>query len=902
MSKRPSHKLHNRLEGLFGAVPEADPRPGSNGGGRQPPFASGVPGGWLWEADLQGRYTWCSPEVERFLGWRAADLLGKDVAATGLSDESAAMVRPMIESGRAVDGLRLEARASDGSEIQLLFSAQLRPGLNGKPAGFRGAVQVLSILPAAFPEAHGVVADEPTADVEVPGITLASEPDPRHGVSQAPGASPSPAESSAEAVAKADEPIIWPSMQFEAEAPAVPPVEVSAEPSFTEATPLAAAPGPQAPEIPAEERRVLDRPTRPVARPQTGSLRRQTGSLRRQTGPLASQLAVTAAVAAEEVRPIESPPLLAAWGPTTAYLDTAAGIQPISAESGRTITEPRIDGTRLLVPIKVKDEVLGVLAFDENEQGRPWTDDDITMALAISEQLAVALQDARSIQLTEQALEEMREADRLKTQFLANMSHELRTPLNSIIGFSRVILKGIDGPVNETQSQDLNAIHHAGLHLPGLINDILDVSKIEAGKMELTFGDADLREIVRGVMSTAAGLVKDKSIELISHVPESLPLVQADSIRVRQILLNLVSNAAKFTDQGQIEVSAALMDDVDPPEMLLSVADTGPGIAPEDQAKLFEPFSQVDASPTRKTGGTGLGLSICRHLVELHGGTIWVESQPGKGSAFFFTLPLQPPGGTVEVETAQAAPFVLAVDDDPAVLTRYREVFEGLGLRFHGLLHTEGLAEFAAGMPPDLIVIDPMLPSYAGWNAVTALRAVRGLRHAPILMGSLNTEKGHAFRIHASDHRLRAIEAEELREAVHHLVPGGRAMVRLLAIDDQESASDALQEALQGDPRLSVRMATSSTEAYHITRSEIPDVVILSLMMARAEGFRALEIMRKDQRLRSTPVVVLLSAEPHPEERRQMGLYADYIHRQGTASPDEYLAELQGLARTLSRR
>jgi signal transduction histidine kinase/CheY-like chemotaxis protein len=613
-------------------------------------------------------------------------------------------------------------------------------------------------------------------------------------------------------------------------------------------------------------------------------------------------LAVAAAMPADEIRPIEAPPLVAAWGPTTAYLDTSAGIQPISAEAGRLVTEPRIEGTRLLVPIRVKDEVLGVLAFDENELGRAWNEDDVTMALGISEQLAVALQDARSVQLTEQALEEMREADRLKTQFLANMSHELRTPLNSIIGFSRVILKGIDGPVNDTQSQDLTAIHQAGLHLLGLINDILDVSKIEAGKMELTFGDADLREIVRGVMSTAAGLVKDKPIELISHVPDDLPLLQADSIRVRQVLLNLVSNAAKFTDRGQIEISVTLQDDVDPAEVLLSVADTGPGISPEDQARLFEPFSQVDASPTRKSGGTGLGLSICRHLVELHGGTIWVESQPGKGSAFFFTLPVNPPEGTtVEVETARAAPFVLAVDDDPAVLTRYRGLFEGLGLRFHGLLHADGLADFAAGMPPDLVLIDPRLPAQAGWDAVAALRAVRSLHSASILMGSINTEKGHAYRIHASDHRLQPTDPEELRQAVRRLVPADRP-VRLLAIEDQQGNADALKEALQADPRLQVRMAISSTEAYHITRSEVPDVVILSLMMARAEGFRALEIVRKDQRLRGTPVIVLLSAEPHPEERRQLTLYTDYIHRQGTASPEEFLAELQTLARTLARR
>jgi len=223
MSKRPSHKLHNRLEGLFAAVPEADPSGGSNGGAGKTPFASGVPGGWLWEADLKGRYTWCSPEVERFLGWRAADLLGKDVAGIGLSDDSAAMIRPMIGSGRAVDGVRLEARASDGSEIQLLFSAQLRPGLNGKPAGYRGAVQVLSILPAAAAERRAEAPDEPEAPAEAPGVAIAPEPETRAGGAPRQEAAPEIVEPvgapGPEAESRA-----WPSMEMESLAPVKPPV------------------------------------------------------------------------------------------------------------------------------------------------------------------------------------------------------------------------------------------------------------------------------------------------------------------------------------------------------------------------------------------------------------------------------------------------------------------------------------------------------------------------------------------------------------------------------------------------------------------------------------------------------------------------------------------------------
>ncbi|MEX0788186.1 MAG: ATP-binding protein, partial [Anaerolineales bacterium] len=325
------------------------------------------------------------------------------------------------------------------------------------------------------------------------------------------------------------------------------------------------------------------------------------------------------------------------------------------------MTAHEIEGTSegpsarvLRVPVRTQDGLYATLEFEAEADGEAWSQDDRLLVEAISQQLGTAIQDARTHALTQQALVEMREADRLKTQFLANMSHELRTPLNSIIGFSRVILKGIDGPISDLQEQDLRAIYNAGLHLLGLINDILDLSKIEARKMELALADLDLAEMIRGVMATAVGLVHDKPVELGVDVPQDLPRLQADTMRVRQILLNLVSNAAKFTERGRIDVVARLTDRQGIPEIEVAVSDTGPGIDTQAQAKLFEPFTQVDSSSTRKTGGTGLGLSICRHLVELHGGRIWVESVAGQGSTFKFTLPLRPPAGAL-VESGAAS-------------------------------------------------------------------------------------------------------------------------------------------------------------------------------------------------------------------------------------------------------
>ncbi|MBI4746198.1 MAG: PAS domain S-box protein, partial [Deltaproteobacteria bacterium] len=237
-----------------------------------------------------------------------------------------------------------------------------------------------------------------------------------------------------------------------------------------------------------------------------------------------------------------------------------------------------------------------------------------------------------------------KEGDRLKSEFMANMSHELRTPLNAVIGFSEVLLDGIDGEISDVQKIDITHIHDSGVHLLGIINDILDLSKIEAGKMDLVREEVDLNAVIATAASVAKTLIKGKDIMLMTQIDENLPTIIADSKRLKQIILNLLSNAAKFTEEGKISIKAGTAEEG---YLLITVTDTGIGIKEGDMPKVFEKFRQIDMSSTRNKGGTGLGMAITKKLVEMHGGSIAIDSRVGAGTTFYVKLPLIYDGSNV---------------------------------------------------------------------------------------------------------------------------------------------------------------------------------------------------------------------------------------------------------------
>jgi signal transduction histidine kinase len=290
----------------------------------------------------------------------------------------------------------------------------------------------------------------------------------------------------------------------------------------------------------------------------------------------------------------------------------------------------------LAVPLLREERIVGGLVVWRQETGA-FSADVVNLLQTFSAQSVLAIENARLFLEVEEKGRQLESASRHKSQFLANMSHELRTPLNAILGYTELILDNIYGEIGEKVRDVLVRLEKSGRHLLGLINDVLDLSKIEAGQLTLALAEYSMPDVVQTVLTAVEALAAEKKLALQVTVAPDLPRGQGDERRISQVLLNLVGNAIKFTEAGGVRVDVSASDGT----FRVAVADTGPGIAPEDQAKIFQEFQQVDSSSTRKKGGTGLGLSIAKRIVEMHGGRIWVESSPGKGSTFWFTLPVR---------------------------------------------------------------------------------------------------------------------------------------------------------------------------------------------------------------------------------------------------------------------
>lgn len=541
------------------------------------------------------------------------------------------------------------------------------------------------------------------------------------------------------------------------------------------------------------------------------------------------------------------------------------------------------------IPLKIGQRVIGVIDI-QAKAINAFEDDEISVLQTLADQVAVAIDNARSFELSQQAVMEMREIDRLKSQFLANMSHELRTPLNSIIGFSRVILKGIDGPVTDLMQQDLSAIYNSGQHLLGLINDILDLAKIEAGKMELAFDEVNIGDLTNSVLSTMSGLIKDKPVQMRRVVAPDVPLVKADAIRIRQVMINLLSNAAKFTDDGEIVVDISLLKNNGRSEVQISVIDSGAGISEEDQQKLFQPFSQVDASPTRKTGGTGLGLSICKQLINMHGGEIWVESQEGKGSKFHFTLPVFPKDNGINSDGEK---IILAIDDDTQVISLYERYLNPQGYQIIPLTDAKQAVEKVKQVKPFAITLDIMMPGIEGWTVLDQLKSDPDTRHYPVIICSIVEELEKGFSLGASDYLVKPILEEDIVHSLNRLNIDG-SIREVLVIDDNPNDLRLLGKILSDDGRYKPILADSGRNGWNIINSgNPPHAIVLDLFMPDVDGFQLLEKLQTDKKLRDIPTIVISGMEITAEQKNQLREMGQRLLTKGSFTEQELLSYLQ---------
>ena len=488
------------------------------------------------------------------------------------------------------------------------------------------------------------------------------------------------------------------------------------------------------------------------------------------------------------------------------------------------------------------------------------------------------------------ANQELARANKLKSEFLANVSHELRTPLSAIIGFSQILLDGIDGPINEEQQQDILQVNRSGQALLTLINQILDLSKIEAGKMELSLERIELPALITSVMESISPLAQEKGLRIDTRFAPGLPAVEADPGRLKQILINLLSNAVKFTERGHIEVIAQPSGRM----VRIAVKDTGIGISAEAQKVIFEEFVQGDGSSTRRHGGTGLGLSIVRKLVEMHGGAVTVVSEPGMGSTFTFTVPAWASAqGTMA--TAQRRPLrrpnqglpsgaILVVDDDPSVRQLIARHLEQDGWKTVQASNATDALQLARESRPLLITLDIMMPDASGWWVLEKLKEDPRTAGIPVLVVTIVEDQRMVFDLGASDYLGKPYEKSTLIAKIHRLLPqlDGR---RVLLVDDDPEARMILARVLK-DENAEVVEASGGDEALSMIAQSPPDLVLLDLMMPGMSGFETVARLRAQPQGARIPVMIVSAKDLTPEDILTLNGHVQRFVAKGSIEPE----------------
>ena len=538
------------------------------------------------------------------------------------------------------------------------------------------------------------------------------------------------------------------------------------------------------------------------------------------------------------------------------------------------------------VPMLREGRIVGAMVIRRHTPGRvPQEIYDLLETFA--SQSALALINAQLYRQLERQSAALEVASRHKSEFLASMSHELRTPLNAIIGFSEVLLERMFGELNERQDDYLRDIWSSGKHLLELLNDILDLSKIEAGQMVLNRSEFAVRESLEHCLSMVRERALNQRILLNLEVDPQVGLLDADRLRFRQVVLNLLSNAVKFTpDGGRVDVRASLRDQ----DLVVEVVDTGPGVTAEDRQRIFDAFQQGARLP-RQTEGTGLGLTLSKRILELHGGRIWVDSEAGQGSTFGIALP----AGAGELALASVpqagqasglptgvtpgpGPTVVVVEDDRRSFDLLRVYLEAAGARVISARDGEEGLDTVRSLNPAGVVLDILLPGIDGWEVLARLKADPGTAAIPVIVVSMLDERGRGFALGAAEYLVKPVGKDQLMAALYRAAAMPERKHTVVAIDDDPLAIELVRASLEPEG-WTVLGAATGQEGLALIRERQPSAVLLDLLMPGMDGFEVVEALRADPDTKTVPVVILTSKSMTQQDKERLQGRITYVAR-----------------------
>jgi signal transduction histidine kinase len=490
-------------------------------------------------------------------------------------------------------------------------------------------------------------------------------------------------------------------------------------------------------------------------------------------------------------------------------------------------------------------------------------------------------------------VDELETANRLKSEFLANMSHELRTPLNAIVGYTSLVLEGVYGAPVPEQASALDRVLVNSKNLLALINNILDISKLNAGMMPVFLEDFDAAALIREVAQTLQCLAAQKGLSLETEAPRPVPM-RSDKTKVKQILINLTANAVKFTEKGGVTLQAMGAEDG---EVRVSVRDTGPGIAPEHLGYIFEKFTQIDGSATRAHGGTGLGLSITHKLCELLGGKVSVQSRLGEGSTFTALLPAagQPTDNRLLPVPAQlprrdGRKVLLCIDDDPEVLRLLRDSLAGTEYEFCGASSGEEGLALARQLKPFVITLDILMPRRDGWSVLQELKNDPALGSIPVFILSIMENRALGFSLGVSDYIVKPFDRHVLLEKLRRQERlKGR---RILVVDDEPEITEFFRASLAHEG-FEMDTAATGREALACLRRSRPDAVFLDLGLPDISGFDLVEEIQKDPALKGIRIIILTAKDLTDAEKARLESRVETVIQKCAMSLPDILRDLK---------